>query len=607
MTMRWIPRMVAVLALGTAATAQAADLVAQPVGAQTVATRSGVPARGSQPQFLGAPLDIHGLPHTLTANATASYSAPTWTIGNGTPGQPEGVSIDLLGAEGLEIGFQAETGLTTMIDDGRYIETRMVDNSGPTPVVLASLRTEVVGNDVLVTPDFSGLGATSYTLQLRDGDRLVHEEVIPVSAFAAAGGAGKITGGGPGGGGGGGPVTCNGEIVTVCMCELLTKFTFLELCDRYCYDLNGTKWYIDSVWMIPNNPIEGVDEVQVLSNQAMYIDAEAIPVGDAFVGTYEGGPLPTDTLLDASSGNLVATNLDGPTSGITFSFSEAAFDAFTLDAPLVESTSRTLTTYGTLDGVDDHLLFEQSVLKLAGEHVVSIDFSPLGSGTFDLLVSHLGVPVYSASGIPNGEAFKVVDGGEVTYKTEYVWNPPRTTCCLPEVIVYGSAFSVLADMVTLSPSAPTGFVSGGVSHRLVVDGIPSLTLAMPQASPLPTLDEGRGLAGTGGLPPKLVVSGTLVGGTVAGFGLFGAVPSSVAFVVLGVAEIALPFKGGVLVPSPDVILGVPTGPTGTLVFPVAWPNDPGLSGFGIWMQDIMVDPIAPAGFSMSNAVQMITP
>jgi hypothetical protein len=67
-----------------------------------------------------------------------------------------------------------------------------------------------------------------------------------------------------------------------------------------------------------------------------------------------------------------------------------------------------------------------------------------------------------------------------------------------------------------------------------------------------------------------------------------------------------PFKGGVLVPSADIVNApLTTDEQGDLVITGPWPD--GLSGTAVFMQTWLQDPAAPAGWSASNALSAKTP
>jgi probable HAF family extracellular repeat protein len=116
----------------------------------------------------------------------------------------------------------------------------------------------------------------------------------------------------------------------------------------------------------------------------------------------------------------------------------------------------------------------------------------------------------------------------------------------------------------------------------------------------------HGLAGSTGVP-VLAGAGTLVGGTPVSFALSGAQPSSPIAWFIGIAELDAPFKGGVLVPAPTLILlGNTTSPAGGFVVGATWPG--GLPAqTSLFFQMWIADAGAPAGYAASNGLEATTP
>jgi hypothetical protein len=77
--------------------------------------------------------------------------------------------------------------------------------------------------------------------------------------------------------------------------------------------------------------------------------------------------------------------------------------------------------------------------------------------------------------------------------------------------------------------------------------------------------------------------------------------------VVGLSRLDAPFKGGVLVPSPDILIaGLVTDATGAALVSGSWPA--GLpSGFAVSFQYWITDAMGPQGFAASGAVQGTTP
>ena len=99
----------------------------------------------------------------------------------------------------------------------------------------------------------------------------------------------------------------------------------------------------------------------------------------------------------------------------------------------------------------------------------------------------------------------------------------------------------------------------------------------------------------------------LFGGRPVGLRATGAAPSAPATLVIGFGASPTPFAGGLLVPTPDVLVtGLATDADGTLELSAPWP--PGLPAdttlvFQLWC----IDAGAPTGFSSTIALEATTP
>jgi uncharacterized membrane protein len=122
----------------------------------------------------------------------------------------------------------------------------------------------------------------------------------------------------------------------------------------------------------------------------------------------------------------------------------------------------------------------------------------------------------------------------------------------------------------------------------------------------PWQDVGNGLAGVSGVP-NMVASGDLTVGSPTTLDVASAAPSASAWLIVGLTELLAPFKGGVMVPNPDVLIGpFATTPTGTLALFSAWP--PGVpSNTESWWQMWIQDAAAVKNFSATNALLSTTP
>ena len=120
--------------------------------------------------------------------------------------------------------------------------------------------------------------------------------------------------------------------------------------------------------------------------------------------------------------------------------------------------------------------------------------------------------------------------------------------------------------------------------------------------PDPWVDLGLGLGGVSGVPVQ-TVSATLVPGSAFQFDVTGAAPLVWAWWIIGLTNISAPFKGGTMVPAPDLIggpfitgLGGFVGVNGT--FPATVP-----AGTKLYSQWWIPDLQAPQGYSASNALE----
>jgi len=117
---------------------------------------------------------------------------------------------------------------------------------------------------------------------------------------------------------------------------------------------------------------------------------------------------------------------------------------------------------------------------------------------------------------------------------------------------------------------------------------------------------GNALAGTAGLP-ALAGSGSLVSGSPTSLSVSHARPLSTAFLIVGFAASGLPFKGGTLVPQPNVVgPALPLNGAGEITLAFPWPA--GIpSATPLWYQAWIADPVAVAGFAATNGLKSVTP
>lgn len=302
------------------------------------------------------------------------------------------------------------------------------------------------------------------------------------------------------------------------------------------------------------------------------------------------------TLLVAApvaSAQLTTVGFDGVSAPPAFHMIEPGFN----NGPHLELNGVTLD--GGVILID--LLFDDSATS--GDNLLATcdtcelgDTPPTGlpgqiSGVFDGPVDHLALDVINGFG-GSGATFTLTgrDGGGA--------------------LLGSSSVSV----------GPAGNPSGNGHLELSVPGMASFTLTtdLPDGYtfamdtlvfgdvPGSWTDLGQALAGSLGLP-VLTGTGPLLPGSANEVRLGRALPGASAWFVLGFAELQAPFKQGVLVPTPDLVLaGFSVSPGGTVEVPFSWPA--GLpAGFELVLQAWIADAVGPAGFAASNALLAAAP
>ncbi|MEM7305560.1 MAG: hypothetical protein AAF682_02765 [Planctomycetota bacterium] len=125
-----------------------------------------------------------------------------------------------------------------------------------------------------------------------------------------------------------------------------------------------------------------------------------------------------------------------------------------------------------------------------------------------------------------------------------------------------------------------------------------------QFAPSPWSDLGYALAGKNGTP-RLAGFGCLAAGSSYAITLWDAHENSAAFLVYGMSELFLPFLGGTLVPSPDVVVDQLTGAGGGFTILSTFAS--AAAGSAGTAQVWTVDPTAAQLVSASNALRIQAP
>lgn len=117
---------------------------------------------------------------------------------------------------------------------------------------------------------------------------------------------------------------------------------------------------------------------------------------------------------------------------------------------------------------------------------------------------------------------------------------------------------------------------------------------------------GNALPGAAGAP-SLTGQGDLMPGSGTFLTLGSAAPNASSALIIGVQEANLPFFGGTLVPSPDIVIfGIPTGATGGWILAGTWPAGVP-AGTKLHFQAWINDAQAPQGYSASNGLRATAP
>ena len=166
---------------------------------------------------------------------------------------------------------------------------------------------------------------------------------------------------------------------------------------------------------------------------------------------------------------------------------------------------------------------------------------------------------------------------------------------------YGAAVACLGDVdgdghPEVAAGAPETDVPAGIGAGRVRTFEPYI----------PWRVEGPGLAGAFGTP-QLSGKGLVGSGAPNKLTLQGGVPHTNAALVAGLSAVMLPFKGGVLVPAPNLLVpGLVVDNDGQLALPFTWPA--GLpSGFDLWLQMWIPDQSVPSGLIATNGLHAAAP
>lgn len=121
---------------------------------------------------------------------------------------------------------------------------------------------------------------------------------------------------------------------------------------------------------------------------------------------------------------------------------------------------------------------------------------------------------------------------------------------------------------------------------------------------LPFLVWSPGSASGSGAIPTIDSEGTFMGGSANTLRVTDAPANSGAFLVIGLTSLRAPFKGGILGPNPDFLIGLPTDPLGNLTLPYLLPPVP--SSIDLFLQVWIQDPGVPTGLTSTETLRGTT-
>jgi hypothetical protein len=208
------------------------------------------------------------------------------------------------------------------------------------------------------------------------------------------------------------------------------------------------------------------------------------------------------------------------------------------------------------------------------------------------------------AGLTDDGKMMVGRAGFITSVQGWLWTPLAGTRLLTDV-----AAQLRIDTGALTQ--PLGNVQDCTGDGRFVGGrhgfpdhTDSWRLNLPAGGVGQVIDLGQLLPGS--TKPKLEIFGSLAGSTLLTAVIDDLTPLTTATMVVGFSRLDLPFKGGVLVPNPDLLISVPTLLGGPIELPSEWPQGVP-SGASTFVQVWVPSAGGPAGLAASNALELITP
>ncbi|HEX5011892.1 MAG TPA: hypothetical protein VFY71_15975, partial [Planctomycetota bacterium] len=220
-------------------------------------------------------------------------------------------------------------------------------------------------------------------------------------------------------------------------------------------------------------------------------------------------------------------------------------------------------------------------------------------GPFDI-TDQIPPEVQTGGGSFDGPAPLTLFGGQVAYPLPP--DPPSVAADIAIGLNASGAGSFDASNVVLGSITLDVAPFGTITAQIVSVHIQgSLSIEATQWQ-----DLGGALAGSLGLP-LLTGDGPLTALSPLSLSVANAQPNAGLTLIAGFFDAELPFKGGTLVPSPDIIvLGLSTGPAGSFTLGTTWPAGVP-AGFHVDVQGWIADAAGPKGFAATNGLSGTAP
>ena len=208
---------------------------------------------------------------------------------------------------------------------------------------------------------------------------------------------------------------------------------------------------------------------------------------------------------------------------------------------------------------------------------------------------HFEVEALATNGLP-GEAVTVDVTGDPAPLAGGIFTPPLPVGPAPEVMFHFEWTPGPADV------GPHSLIFTATDQ---IDQVRTCEVSIDVGGFTPTwTDLGHAKAGSKGLP-ELLGTGPLSAGSDNTLELANGNPSSAVTLVIGFTQINAPFKGGVLVPFPNLLVWLLTNPVGDLNLAFTWPAGVP-AGHSLLLQYWIQDPSATNGLSASNGLEGVT-